>query len=273
MVVSDTSYIFNSLNASTTYTFTVRAICGSDDSSMTISTIANTSCAYAVLPIIEDFDGITGSTATSGMANILPPCWEYYNDGTRTNYQGCPYIYSSSTYAHSGSNSIRFYSYNSSGDSNQYLILPPVDPDEYMISDLQLSFWLRGNSTSASYFANVVVGVMTNPSVESSFIPYDTINYASTTYAYQEVNFNHYTGPHGRVTLLFPKPLSSAQYEYGYVDDLMLGPIPTCLSVENLTSTYASMDTVILAWQPGGDETQWEVSYDSVSFIAHPFLS
>ena len=267
--VNDTTYAFEYLNASTTYTISVRALCDGGDTSMPVIITAATSCAYANLPIIEDFDALTGSTATSGMANILPNCWDYYNDGTRTNYQGCPYVYSSTTYAHSGSNCIRFYSYNSSGDSNQYLILPPVDPQDYQISDLQLSFWLRGYSTSSNYFANVVVGVMTDPTVESSFIPYDTITYSSTTYAYFEVNFNHYTGPNGRVTMLFPKPLSSSQYEYGYVDDVTLGPIPTCISVDNLTSVYTATDSIILSWVPGGTETEWEVTYGSNSIIVN----
>ena len=263
----DTTYAFENLNSSTAYTITVRAYCNAGDTSDAVSVTAYTECEYATLPVMENFDSLTGSTATAPTESYLPNCWNYYNDGTRTNYQYAPYIYNNSTYAHSGSNCIRFYSYNSSGDSNQYLILPAVDSSEYQVSDLQLTFWLRGYSTSSNYFANVVVGVMTNPSVESSFIPYDTINYASTTYAYQEVNFNHYTGPEGRVTMLFPKPLSSSQYEYGYVDDIMLGPIPTCLMVEDLTATYSSADSIIIAWTHGGTENQWEVVYDSGSFI------
>ena len=269
-VVSDTTFVFDNLNSSTGYNISVRALCSVDDTSTAVSMTIYTACVYASLPIIEDFDGITGSTATSGMANILPNCWDYYNDGTRANYQGCPYVYSSSTYAHSGNNCIRFYSYNSSGDSNQYLILPALDSNEYMVSDLQLTFWLRAYSTSSNYFANVVVGVMTDPLVESSFIPYDTVNSTgSTSYSYHEINFNHYTGPQGRITLLFPKPLSSSQYEYGYVDDLMLGPIPTCISVDNLTSVYTASDTIILSWVPGGTETEWEVTYGTNSIVVN----
>ena len=260
--VTDSSYVFDNLTPSTVYNISVRALCDGGDTSMAVSIVASTACVYANLPIIEDFENYTGSTSTSPVPEgFLPMCWDIYNDGTRTNYQYCPYIYNSSTYSHSGSNCIRFYSYNSSGDSNQYLILPPVDPDDYQISDLQLTFWLRGYSTSTSYFANVVVGVMTNPTVESSFIPYDTINYNQTTYAYQEVNFNHYTGPNGRVTMLFPKPLSSSQYEYGYVDDITLGPIPTCIMVDDLAAVYSTNDSIIVSWTPNGSENEWEVSY------------
>ena len=132
-----------------------------------------------------------------------------------------------------------------------------------------MSFWLRGNSTSSNYFNNVVVGVMTDPNNEYSFIPYDTILSSTTTYTYHEVNLNRYNGPHGRVTMLFPKPASSSQYEYGYVDDLMLGPLPTCLSVDDLTAIHITGDSITLQWTSGGDESSWEVSYGSVTDIVY----
>ncbi|MBQ6069578.1 MAG: choice-of-anchor J domain-containing protein, partial [Bacteroidales bacterium] len=267
--IYDDSVTLTSLNPGTIYDVYVRGICSGDSSNWSFRYQFNTECSYATLPIIENFDAITGSTATSGMANILPPCWDYYNDGSRTNYQGSPYVYTNATYAHSGSNCIRFYSYNSSGDSNQYLILPVFDSNDYVISDLQLSFWLRGNSTSSNYFNNAIVGVMTDPTNEYSFIPYDTILSATTTYTYHEVNFNRYAGPHGRITILFPKPSSSSQYEYGYLDDLMLGPLPNCASVDNLTATYVTSDTVILQWNTGDVETAWEVSYGSFSAVVY----
>ena len=266
----DNEYDLTSLNSGTIYNISIAALCSNGDTSESISVITNTQCDYATLPIIMDFENVVASTATTTTETFLPPCWDIYNDGTRANYQYCPYVYENSTYSHSGSNCIRFYSYNSSGDSNQYLILPVLDSNEYMVSDLQLTFWLRAYSTSSNYFANVVVGVMTDPLVESSFIPYDTVSSTgSTTYSYHEINFNHYTGPQGRITLLFPKPLSSSQYEYGYVDDLMLGPIPTCISVDDLTSVYTTGDTVILTWVPGGTETEWEVTYGTNSIVVN----
>ena len=209
MVSGADSVNLTGLPASTAYDAYVRGICGTDTSTWSFVENFHTSCdVITVLPYTENFDGIAGSTATSPVPEgFLPPCWDIYNDGTRTNYQYAPYVYNSTTYAHSGANCIRFYTYNSSGDSNQYLILPEVDSSIYPDNTLQVSFWLRGYSTSTSYFANVVVGVMTDPAVESTFIPYDTINYASTDYANFDVNFNRYTGPHGRVTLAFVEPV------------------------------------------------------------------
>jgi hypothetical protein len=266
---SQTSHTFllSSLLANTNYTFRVTPNCTDTVLFGTASFL--TPCGLMSVPFTENFDGMTGSTATSPVpAGYLPQCWDIYNDGTRTNYQHAPYVYNSTTYSHSGNNCIRFYSYNSSGDSNQYLILPVVDTTLFPVNTLQLSFWLRGNSTSSNYFANVVVGVMTDPTVESSFIPYDTINYASTTYANFDVNFNHYTGPQGRITMLFPKPLSSSQYEYGYVDDITLGLIPACPHVTDLAVDMVTNDSVQISWAAGGNETEWSVSSDGTTWTS-----
>ena len=249
------------LSPNTAYDFYVTPTCTSGVAATRMGSFRTACGPVTVLPLIENFDGVTGSTATSGMANILPPCWDYYNDGTRANYQGSPYVYNSTTYSHSGGNCIRFYSYNSSGDSNQYLILPFVDSTAYAVSDLQVSFWLRGYSTSSSYHADVVVGVMTNPADEASFIPYDTIICSSTTYEYHEVMFSQYAGANGRITLLFPKPLTSSSYEYGYVDDVTIEPIPSCPPVSGIALNGLDSNFLTVVWVENGTAASWNVEY------------
>ena len=271
--VYDTTATLTGLNSAHRYEVRVRAYCGGTDTSMAISGTYLTPCVDLTLddlPYMENFDNMTGSTATSPVpAGYLPPCWEIYNHGTRTNYQYCPYVYSNTTYAHSGSNSIRFYSYNSSGDSTQYLILPPIDSTSAPLTGLQVSFWLRGNSTSSGYFNNVIVGVMTDPTVEASFIPVDTILSTTTTYAYHEVSFDQYTGPHGRITLKFPKPTSSSQYEYGYVDDLTVREIPTCFWPSVVEVESVGQDGATIVWTPDSrtpNPSGWVVEYGPHGF-------
>ena len=49
----------------------------------------------------------------------------------------------------------------------------------------------------------------------------------------------------------------------------MLGPLPNCVSVDNLTATYITTDSVTLQWNVGDNETSWEVSYGSFSIVVY----
>ena len=53
-------------------------------------------------------------------------------------------------------------------------ILPPIDATAHPINTLQMSFWVKMNSTTTS--GDIVVGVMTNPLVDSTFVPVDTVS-------------------------------------------------------------------------------------------------
>ena len=261
-VASTVPFTITGLSANTGYDVYITPECTSGVAATTMGSFRTACGPITVLPYFENFDSYTGSTATSPVpAGFQPPCWDFYNDGTRSNYMYSPYVYNSSTYARSGSNCIRFYSYNSSGDSNQYLILPIIDSTAYEVSDLQVSFWVRGYSTSSNYRADVVVGVMTNILDESSFIPYDTILCASTTYSYHEVIFSQYTGYNGRITLLFPKPLTSSSYEYGYIDDVTVEPIPACPPVSNIVLAGLDSNMLSVTWTENGNAASWDVEY------------
>ena len=261
-IATSLPYTISNLSSNTAYDVYITPECNSGVAATSLGTFRTACGPITVLPYIENFDSYPASTATSPVpAGFQPPCWDFYNDGTRTNYQYSPYVYNSSTYAHSGSNSIRFYSYNSSGDSNQYLILPIIDSTVYEVSDLQVSFWVRGYSTSSNYRADVVVGVMTDILDESSFIPYDTVLCASTTYSYNEVIFSQYTGYNGRIAFLFPKPLTSSSYEYGYIDDVTIEPIPACPPVSNISLAGLDSNYLSVTWTENGDATSWSVEY------------
>ena len=263
----DSTYIFDNLLSNTLYTISVAPLCDNGDTAEFISIQVRTSCGYAVLPIIENFDGMTGSSSTSGVANNLPACWDYYNHGTRTSYQGCPYVYNSTSYTHSGANCIRHYSYYSSGDSNQYLILPVTDPYSAPMSRLKISFWQRGYSTSSSYHSNVVVGVMSDITREASFVPCTTFTYTSTTYIHREYSFENYTGAAGRVALKFPKPTTSSPgYNYGYIDDITLELLPDCPAVSNIVATSVGPNDASISWTENGTSSSWTIEYGPVGF-------
>ena len=268
--VYDTVYTLTGLTPNTEYTIAVQADCGSGDTSSSVTITARTSCSdLTTLPFTENFDSVTGATSTTISVNNLPPCWNYLNHGTRSNYMGYPAVYSSTTYSHSGSNSMRFYSFYTAADSAQYAILPMTDSTLYPVNDLMLTFQMRAYNTGSTYGAVAVIGVMTNPTDASTFVPVDTVNSNGvTTYSGYEVSFAGYTGPHGFVTMLFPYAANVGyNYNSGYVDDIVLDVVPTCPPIQNLAQTEATTSSVTLNWTEMGTATQWVLEYDTVDFV------
>ena len=259
--------LLDTLTANTPYNVRVRAICGYDDTSFVTATDFRTMCTLIdSLPYTENFDGVTGATTTSVAVNNLPPCWNYHNVGTSTSYSGYPIVYNSSTYAHSGTQAMRFYTYITAGTyADQYAILPMTDSTLYPVNALKLDFWMR--STSTSYSSYGIVGVMTNPADASSFVPVQAVyTNASTTYAHHEVLLGTYTGPHGCVAIKFPQPASS--YNAAYVDDITLSVAPTCPPlVSHNVAVTASAARITWATDPafGYAPDSYTVSYGYAS--------
>ena len=267
LVVFDTFYVFDELLPNTVHHFSVRALCGSDDTSMFSSITVRTACGSLNLPYIENFDAVPGSTSTSVPVNNLPPCWNYLNHGTRTDYMGYPIVYTGS--AHSGSNCMRFYSFYTAADSNQYAILPMIDSTQFPVNGMKLSFQMKANSSSSGYGAVAIVGVMTNPTDHRTFVPVDTVSSTgSTTYSAYEVYFSSYTGPHGQVAIIFPQPSHlGLQYNYGYVDDIVLDVIPDCLPVINLSASNITGNSANIMWSDTTNSSSWTIEYGVSGFV------
>lgn len=159
-------YTLSGLNPSTNYTVRVASDCGDGEHfSPFITETFFTNCApMTAIPYSENFDSYAGTTSTS--TNVLPVCWSRLNNGT--SYAGLPTIYNSSSYAHSGSNSLYFYTYTTSGTyDDQYAILPEIDVVANPLNTLQISMSARSYSTSYPFV--IQVGVMTDPTQASTF--------------------------------------------------------------------------------------------------------
>ena len=255
--VYENPYTVTGLSASMGYDFYVQSDCGSNYSNMSNVYTAATQCdMITALPLMENFDSYTGASSTSVSVNNLPYCWSNLNTGTSTSYSGYPIIYASATYAASGNNAMRFYTYTTSGTySDQTAILPQIDVNTFPINTLQLTFDARQNSTS--YPFTLVVGVMTNPTVASSFTPVQTVTVSSTSYSTFEVPLTQYAGTGAYIAIKAPQPTSG--YNYGYVDNIILDIAPLCVKPTNVTASNITATTADINWMPGGSENAWEV--------------
>ncbi|MCR4964287.1 MAG: fibronectin type III domain-containing protein, partial [Bacteroidales bacterium] len=255
MTVFNTTETLTNLNPNTQYEVYVRGNCASGDHSSWEYITFRTGCVpITSVPYMEDFDSYSGSTTTSVSANNLPNCWSNYNTGSSTTYSGYPIIYNSSSYANSGSNVMRFYTYSSSTYGDQYAILPEIDTTILPLNTVRLSFSARALSTS--YTFQLIVGVALN-NMPSSFIPLDTVNITSTTHNDYHLTFPNFAGGGDRFVLLAKKPTSG--YNYGYVDDIKIDFPPSCSAPTDFAVGTVTSTTVDLTWNDTISESSWQL--------------
>ena len=268
-VATDTLFTFGGLAPNTQYNLTVRALCPDiADTSEAVTVTATTLCAnISVLPFIENFDRYVGSTNNPMSENNLPPCWDYINRGTRANYMGYPILSNGNGNARSEGNCIRYYTARTYADSNQYAILPPTDSVLLPINILRLSYYMRAGSTSSNSIAQAVVGVITDPTDASTFVPIDTFSTSGVmTYTLHTVDFSSYSGPHGRIAFLFPKPLVTYSNNSGFVDDVVLEAIPDCMPAINMTASNITVNSAQITWSDTTGFTSWNLEYGESGF-------
>lgn len=225
-VGADNTVVLTGLSHSSGYEVYARAICSATDQSVWSNVYTfQTECGPVALPYTENFDGVV--TTTSVSTTVMPTCWSKEFTGTSTSYGASNYA--SSTYSHSGVNSLKLYNYKTTSTSTSYgdalAILPEIEGD---INVTAMTFYARLSSTGASYTGFFEVGVVTDLSDPfNTFIPVQTdLLPASTTYEQMTVSFADYTGPNGHIAFRATKDVaasnttSSTAYTSVYIDDI-----------------------------------------------------
>ena len=259
ILVNSNNISLTDLSANTLYEIYVQAYCAVDEQSSWMRGYFRTECAaMASLPYEENFDTYTGTTSTS--TNVLPNCWASINGGSIS--AGLPTIYNSAQYAHSGHNSLYFYTYNSTSYADQYATLPEIDTTVIPMNTLQLAFAAR--SSSASYTFNVQVGVMSDPSDASTFQLVELVAVSGTSYTNHEVYFNNFNGNGNYLAL--KAAISTSGYNYGFIDDIVLDVIPSCVRPGNVTVSNIDMNSAVVAWIERGNANEWVIEYGPVGF-------
>ncbi|MCQ2276827.1 MAG: fibronectin type III domain-containing protein [Bacteroidales bacterium] len=258
MSVTDTFCTISNLSAITTYYAYVRSNCSDDYGGWNNLSFSTLCAPIDNLPFYENFDSYVGTTVTAQSTNNLPICWNYINNGTGADYSGYPIIHNTTTNAHSGYNALRFFTYKTAGTyDSQYAILPEIDTSMYTMSNLLLEFDTRQNVATSPF--KIIVGVLSNPADRSTFVPVDTlvIQTNSTNYVTRSVEFSNYTGNGSFIAFMVPRP--SSGYNYGYIDDIVLSEISTCIKPTDVTINSFTDNSVEVDWQPGDAETDWQV--------------
>ncbi len=258
---SATTATITGLLSNTAYTIRVSSLCG--DTSVATLRQVTTQCGPltdAELPLVENFDNFVASSS----ADELQSCW---HRGAPYSSYGYWYYYPyANTYTvHSGTASMYFDGYNTPST----LVLPEISVGA---DSLIMSFYSYTSSYSSP---TLVVGVMSDPTVDSSFVTVDTINLElAGNWNRQEVEFWNYAGTgHYLAIRCFDDAV--------YIDDLTVMRNSTCrrvdsVSVSNITGTTADITFVDTA-NAGSYTLYWGTSddisaaTDSMTITGSPF--
>ena len=274
VVTTDSHYVATGINASTSYTVSVRSVCGEGDTSVATEIIMATNCgAIANFPWSEGFEGRT--------TGVSPDCWTPTVAYSSANHD-YPVVYGTVASAHGGER----YLYNEiRGDSVYVLTATPILATP--ANTLRGSVWVKGycayyteNLTTVYDEIEVEVGVMTDPDDASTFVPiFDT---SMDVREWTELTFSaEACGIGTHAALAFRSTLSLyGIYGYFHIDDLTVynDGTPTvpaiCDIPTNLHAVLTTPTAVTIDWTPGGDEETWDIEYNgqTISAGGHPYV-
>lgn len=246
---TDTTAVVNGLSANTEHVAYIRAICTEGAGSWKKATF-RTDCAAQSLPYTEGFEG---SMPTGN--DVIPYCWNRiaYNNFS-TVY---PKVDKSSYSAHSGDYSLYFSGGSSYSEQIAILPTPAADPNQLMIS---LYYKNNYTNSSDSKYPQFIVGVMSDPADKTTFVAADTLE-QKTSYAQAKVYLNNMPATHKYIAIKYACGSSST---YGYVDDITVDYLPTCVPAQNIHVGATTQTSATIVWSAGKDESSWNVAYCTV---------
>lgn len=252
-ITGDTVLHLNGLRPVTQYYIYVRAICDDEHSAWSAPYAFITSCGVMTIvegePWREGFETQPKGSSTSD----APMCWDILNANKGTN----PYIYvnNSSSYVHSGSQSLWFSTNSSALDG--YAVLPQFAA----LNTLQVEFYYRHESTTSS--GRLYLGYMTNVTDTSTFV--QLVEYPRST-SWEKAEMSLAAIPdsvlgNARLAIKYATSTSSTSYYMG-IDDIKVGIVPSCLPATGLAATLTAGNGTIasLHWDKG-EATSWKVQY------------
>jgi len=157
----------------------------------------------------EDFEEITGNTSAN--TGIQPECWREAGEATALTTTDPQVSYNS----------------NGNGSYNLYMsgktifVMPQYVDEDVALNSLVMNLTVR----QKKYSHELEVGVMSDPAVESSFVPVAVINNGNiTTPQACTVDFSGYTGAGSYIAFRNTvKSGYSSTYSYNWIDDISFG--------------------------------------------------
>ena len=232
---SNNPYTVDTLSSATYYDWYVRGSCGGDWAGP-VNFL--TDCGSYTTTLSENFDGVT--------VPELPICWSAINNSVYPTHT------KAETYTSTPNSSPNCFFLFNYYDNNAKLFLVSPQLSDLTSQQNKMTFYAKGNANGYS----LIVGTMSNPADESTFIPYQTINLTNTYVRYKVYFGGGYTGTDEYVAF---KHGLGGTYRQIYLDDIVYEPITECLQPINQTAENIGGTTERLEWTEQGVGTSWDI--------------
>ncbi|NCA85195.1 MAG: T9SS type A sorting domain-containing protein [Clostridia bacterium] len=206
----------------------------------------STECLPAATPIFVDFDNLN-VPQWDPPHFINPTCWTLL-------YQ-CSEAYANqgaynSTHAFSAPNC---WMMANEGDGNAWsmMIMPEMEDD---LNTLQLSFVAKVNYSIHPLY----IGTMTDPNNAATYTEFTTVTPTYNQFTEIEVSFSSYQGTDKYMVVRY-QALNPNTWEYTYIDNVLIGAIPTCQKPKELAAIEVTPNTATVTWFEQGEATQWNI--------------
>lgn len=285
----------NTLNANTSYTFSVQAICDAENTSAWSSVTFTTDCGkYDTTTFKINFeDDLYKYVGTYE----IPQCWfagQLVKSAATTNTYMPQAIKNTTTYQYSrnldvtSGRALRFY--NTSSYYNSYVVLPELDVD---MDSTSLHFWARAAyfyspsysntqlqnrlySVNNNYQRSIVIGAISDMEDLTTFVPLDTFTYSQSwstntnIFATGDQTGNNYWEEviiplkkykdKGHIVILYP---GNGKTSYFFIDDMDIVASDFCSAPSNLRVRDITANSAQLNWVTLGlDSVQLQVATD-----------
>ncbi len=185
---------------------------------------------------------------TTGAGGDMP-CWIAGSKTDEVSNAYIPFVDNSSSLMHNGRNYLKIYDNVTSSVSavGAYAIMPELNVDS--ISKYQVNFWARANN-STSNTAQLIVGVITDPTDLSTFVPMDTLNVSKTAWDPFSVGFENYWGDYmgdfGK-NIMFLSDFGATNQVY--VSEISVELIPHCRPISTFEVDSVGEDAAVISWK------------------------
>ena len=232
------------LTPATSYEVFVRSDCGDGTfSSWTGPLNFSTQCETFNLPFSEGFNS----------ASTTELCWTVVNANGDTDTWDMNYT----TNPFEGNQSAMMYTDGNGGNDNDWLISPTIN----LTGNQRLKFHYRVQS---QFEPNAFEVLLSTSGIDVADFTLELIplaSYDNTTYVEAIVNLVDGTNTpiSGPMNIAWHVPQGSPDGWRLYIDNVIIEEIPSCPDPTNLTAENVDEESAELTWNPGFNETDWEI--------------